>query len=118
MTTATLSPNTAPAARWIHELALPCAKYPQGMQGILSITSFTRRGPVTAAYTVDPIRDGGRIVGWHLENLDNGQTYDIDHVSWGWSGAECTCGSCVFGHRACKHVLATRAALETTGGIL
>lgn len=114
MTTAT-SPNASPACRWIHELRLPCTKYPNGMTGIIEITSCTRRGKVTASYTVDPIIDGGRIVGWRLENLDNGQVYDIDHVSWGWSQAQCDCGQNVFRQKTCKHAISLLTLLQEIG---
>lgn len=111
------TPNTPPAARWASELILPCARYPEGCPGVLSITSFTKRGPVSHGYMVEPIRDGGRIVGWEMENLNNGEAYQIDHPSWGWPGAECTCGSAVFGRRVCKHVLSLMSSLKEIGAI-
>lgn len=107
--------NTAPACRWVHEYTPPCPQYPVGATGILEITSYTKRGPVTACYSVDCVLDRGRIVGWELEHLDSEVVYHIDHLSWGWSQASCDCGSCVFGNRTCKHVLALHRSLKEIG---
>ena len=83
--------------------------------GRLSITSQTRRGPVTTEYTVREITDAGRVVGYSLRK-DDGTTHDVDADLW-----QCDCLD--FLNRAaereaaglppaCKHVKSLRAALK------
>jgi hypothetical protein len=90
----------------------------------LQIAAQTGKGVVIGVYAVSPIRSdggphfGGQIIGYRLEKEgDGGEVYDID-VTPVW-GATCSCPDSAFREaraeipeaRACKHVMAIRAAL-------
>ena len=104
------------SCRWVHRWAPPSAKHPAGGTGGLRITSFTRKGPVEHLYMVECVLDRGRIVGWVLINLDNGQEYQLN-PEWGAGQWECTCGDHVFRQKECKHSKALQAALREIGAL-
>jgi hypothetical protein len=109
--TATLSPVTI-TSRWIFPPEAPCAKYPGGVPGCLEITSPSGRQTLTVPYMVEPVLVAGHTVAWELTRLDNGQTYTIDHRTWGWSQATCTCGDHLYRQRVCKHARALATQLK------
>ena len=111
MCTTPTKPASTGTCRWICRWAPPTEKFPGGKTGVLSITSYTKRGPVTATYMVEAVMDHGRIVGWELTNLTNDEVYHLD-PEWGAGQWTCTCGDHVFRCRECKQARALQAALK------
>jgi hypothetical protein len=96
-------------------LCYPCELLPDGQPGVLTITAPTRRGPVSADYTVSVhFDDRGHEVGYQLVHQGNHNVYDIS-TEWGLDQWECDCGDCLFRSRLCKHSRGLQQALRAVG---
>lgn len=61
------------SCRWVRRLVLNTDR-----PGIISITSHTQAGPVTAEYEVTAHMHGAWVLGYRLTHRGSGDVYDID----------------------------------------
>jgi hypothetical protein len=98
-------PPVRGSARWLTR--------PDG-RGRGQLVIHTEAG-VDRLYAVEPVVDGGAVVGWAFTRLGSGEVYHVNVQAADWS---CDCPAYTFtahNRGPCKHVSALRAALLAIG---
>jgi hypothetical protein len=97
------------SARWL--TSTPAEALAQGLPaGLLIRRADEPADSPGTAYMVRVYLDEGTVFGYRLEKLDGDEVYDIDR-----DFQSCTCPDHTYRNRVCKHLLALRAALKSTG---